>query len=62
MARPLSNPLKKDTAWCWTPIEHNAFTAVKDSLIHAPILALPNPDWPFSVVCEASDFAIDTAL
>ena len=62
MARPLSNLLKKDTAWCWTPIEHNAFTAVKDSLIHAPILALPNSDLLFSVVCDASDFAIGSAL
>ena len=62
MARPLSNLLKKDPAWCWTPIEHDAFTAVKDSLIHAPTLALPNSDQPFSVVCDASDFAIGSAL
>ena len=62
MVRLLSNLLKKDTAWCWTPVEHNAFTAVKNSLIHAPILALPNSDLPFSVVCDASDFAIGSAL
>ena len=62
MARPLSNLLKKDTEWCWTSTENNAFRAVKDSLIHAPILALPNPNWPFSVVCDASDFAIGSAL
>jgi hypothetical protein len=62
MARPLSNLLKKDVEWCWSNTEHTAFTAVKASLLHAPILALPDPDRPFSVVCDASDFAIGSAL
>ena len=35
---------------------------VKKTLLHAPILALPNPEYPFSVVCDASDFAIGSAL
>ena len=43
-------------------LEQTAFTAVKDSLLHAPTLALPNPDRPFIVVCDASDFAIGSAL
>ena len=62
MARPLSNLLKKDADWCWTSTENDAFIAVKDSLLQAPILALPDPDRPFSVVCDASDFAIGCAL
>ena len=41
--------------------EHEAFQAVKESLFHAPILALPDPDRPF-VVCDASDFAIGSDL
>ncbi|GMF39395.1 unnamed protein product [Phytophthora fragariaefolia] len=32
------------------------------NLLHAPILALPDPDGQFSVVCDASDFAIGCAL
>ena len=62
MARPLSNLPKKDVEWCWTSTEHDAFQAVKESLLHAPILALPDPDRPFSVVCDASDFSIGSAL
>ena len=62
MARPLSNLLKKDVDWCWGNTEHDAFQAVKESLLHAPILALPDADRPFSVVCDASDFAIGSAL
>uniref|UniRef100_H3H512 RNA-directed DNA polymerase n=1 Tax=Phytophthora ramorum TaxID=164328 RepID=H3H512_PHYRM len=62
MARPLSNLLKKDVEWAWDTEHQVAFEAVKESLLHAPILALPDPDRPFSVVCDASDFAIGCAL
>ena len=43
----------------WSTTEQSAFQAVNDSPIHAPILALPNPD---RVVCDALDFAIGSAL
>ncbi|KAG3060996.1 hypothetical protein PI125_g24791 [Phytophthora idaei] len=56
MARPLSNLLKKDTPWYWEVGHDEAFQAVKESLLRAPIFALPDPDRPFSVVCDASDF------
>ena len=62
MARPLSNLLKEDVDWCWGNTEHDAFQAVQESLLHAPILALPDPDRPFNVVCDTSDFAIGSAL
>jgi hypothetical protein len=62
MARPLSNLLKKDADWCWNTEHQDAFVAVKESLLHAPILALPDPDRPFSIVCDASDFAIGCTL
>ncbi|KAG3157648.1 hypothetical protein PI126_g8211 [Phytophthora idaei] len=62
MAQPLSNLLKKDAPWCWEVGHDEAFQAVKESLLRAPILVLPDPDHPFSVVCDASDFAIGCAL
>ena len=62
MARPLTNLLKKDVEWCWDTEHVDAFQAVKECLLRAPILALPDPDRPFSVVCDASDFAIGCAL
>ncbi|GMF47817.1 unnamed protein product [Phytophthora fragariaefolia] len=62
MARPLSNLLKKDAEWRWNAEHQDAFEAIKDSLLHAPILALPDPERPVSVVCDASDFAIGCAL
>ncbi|KAG3076269.1 hypothetical protein PI125_g21548 [Phytophthora idaei] len=62
MARALSNRFKKDAPWCWEVDHDEAFQAVKESLLRAPILALPDPDHPFSVVCQASDLAIGCAL
>ena len=61
MERPLTKLLKKDAVWCWDAVHARAFQAIKDSLLHAPILALPDPIRPFSVVCDASDFAIGSA-
>ena len=48
--------------WCWHAEHAIAFKTIKDSLLTAPILALPDPDRPFSIVCDASDFVIDSAL
>ena len=61
MARTWSNRFKIDVEWCWTSTEHFSFQEVKESLLHAPILALPDPDRSFSVVCDASDFFIGSS-
>ena len=36
--------------------------ATKDGFLTAPNLALHSPDRPFRVVCDASDFSIDSSL
>lgn len=62
LARPLSALLKKDLEWSWTEEHRLAFESIKTSLISAPVLALPDFSKPFSVVCDASDFAIGCSL
>ena len=62
LVRPLSGLLKKSTEWHWDAAHQSAFAAIKQSLLEAPVLALPNGDKPFTVVCDASDFAIGCAL
>ncbi|GMF63327.1 unnamed protein product [Phytophthora fragariaefolia] len=62
MARSLPNLLKTDAEWCSNAEHQDAFEAIKVSLLHAPILASSDPDRPFSVVCDASDFSIGCAL
>ena len=62
LARPLTTLLKKDVPFNWTKEHDDAFNAIKQSLMEAPILDLPNFDTPFWVVCDASDYAIGCAL
>ncbi|KAF1315245.1 reverse transcriptase, partial [Globisporangium splendens] len=63
----LANYLHKYTRnyaalWKWSKDHQTAFEEVKRSLREAPVLALPNHDKPFRVVCDASDYAIGCAL
>ncbi|KAG3147738.1 hypothetical protein PC128_g23721 [Phytophthora cactorum] len=58
LARPLSELLKKDSDWRWEYRHQDAFKSIKASLKQAPVLALPGETKPFSVVCDASDYAI----
>ncbi|KAG3125399.1 hypothetical protein PI126_g22784 [Phytophthora idaei] len=62
LARPLSELLKKDSDWRWERQHQDAFERIKASLQQAPVLALPGEAKPFSVVCDASDYAIGCAL
>jgi hypothetical protein len=61
-ARPLSDLLKKDVPWVWKDTHQSAFEQVKRSLLEAPVLALPDGSKPFTVVCDASNYAIGCAL
>ncbi|KAF1327255.1 reverse transcriptase, partial [Globisporangium splendens] len=62
LAQPLTQLLKKDVEWKWSKDHQTAFEEVKRSLREAPVLALPNHDKSFHVVCDASDYAIGCAL
>ncbi|KAF1316229.1 reverse transcriptase, partial [Globisporangium splendens] len=62
LVQPLTQLSKKDVEWKWSRDHQMAFGEVKRSLREAPVLALPNHDKPFHVVCDASDYAICCAL
>ncbi|KAG3067341.1 Transposon Tf2-9 polyprotein [Phytophthora idaei] len=62
LARPLSELIKKNSDWHWERQHQDAFDSIKASLQQAPVLALPDETKPFSVVCDASDYAIGCAL
>ncbi|POM65732.1 Reverse transcriptase-rnase h-integrase [Phytophthora palmivora] len=61
LARPLSDLLKKDTDWVWERQHQDDFDNIKARLQHASVLALPDESKSFSVVCDASDYAIGCA-
>ena len=60
---PLTNLLKKDVLWKWRDnVEGAALRHLKAAITAAPVLARPDPDSPFFVVTDASDYAVGASL
>ena len=62
IAGPLHNLTESTVAWAWGPSEQRSFDALKVALASSPVLVLPNPDLPFVVTTDASNFAIGAVL
>jgi hypothetical protein len=61
-ARPLHDLTKKDIEFRWTEAHEQAFQKIRDLVANDPVLLLPNPDRPFEVETDASDYAIGGQL
>ena len=61
-ATPLTALLHKDKKFQWTTPEQVAFDTLKEKLTTAPVLLLPDPNKPFTITTDASDFAIGAVL
>lgn len=62
LARPLSDLLKKGAIFVWTTPHSEAFEAIKQSLISAPVLVLPNFNKQFQIHTDASDKGVGAVL
>lgn len=62
LARPLIDLLKKGTLFFWTPAHTAAFDALKNALVSAPVLALPDFSKPFQLQTDASDSRVGAIL
>jgi hypothetical protein len=62
MSRPLTDLLKKNTQYSWTPQLQLCFDNLKQALITAPVLALPDFKHPFTVETDASGTGIGVVL
>ena len=62
MAAPLTEISKKNVAFKWEEKQEHAFTTLKEKLMHAPILALPNLDKSFEIECDAYGVGIRVVL
>nr|GEX39120.1 reverse transcriptase domain-containing protein [Tanacetum cinerariifolium] len=58
IAWPMTRLLEKDTMFFFSKECVEAFQTLKRKLTEAPILAAPDWDLPFELMCDASDFAI----
>ena len=62
VATPLTSLLHKDKHFQWTSSEQEAFNTLKKKLTTTPVLLLPDPNKPFTITTDTSDFAIGAVL
>ena len=62
IAAPLTNLTHKDVPFIWTSQAAEAFKELKKRMTKALVLCIPDPDLPFTVTTDASDFAVGAVL
>lgn len=62
IAHPLTQLLKKDAPFAWTPSQQSAFSTLQLALGSAPVLALPDISQPFHIDTDASGVGIGAVL
>ena len=62
ISRPLEELTGKYAQFCWTPACQRAFDRLRQALVSAPVLRLPDTNKLFRVVTDASDVAIAGVL
>jgi len=59
---PLNELVKKGVVYKWGKYQKKAFETLKQKLINAPLLALPNFSKTFEIECDASNVGIGVVL
>lgn len=62
ISRPLTQLLKKNSKYQWTTVEQQPFQALKQALVNALVLALPDFSKTFTVETNASDLGMGAVL
>ena len=62
LAKPLTELLRKNTLFVWTPAHASSFEALKHALSTSPVLSLPQFDKPFSIETDASGNGVGAVL
>ncbi|CAO2169811.1 unnamed protein product [Urochloa humidicola] len=62
ISRPLTDLLKKHSLFIWTSVHDKSFAALKHTLCHAPVLALPDFSKTFAIETDASGTGVGAVL
>ncbi|KAD3336856.1 hypothetical protein E3N88_32375 [Mikania micrantha] len=62
IARPMTQLLEKDAPFVFSDECLLAFKLLKEKLVNAPIMIVPDWSLPFELMCDASDFAVGAVL
>ncbi|GMH44678.1 hypothetical protein BSKO_12630 [Bryopsis sp. KO-2023] len=62
IAAPIQMLVKKDVPWQWGQAQQAAFEELKTKLTTAPLLLIPDPEKPYTVVTDASNIALGATL
>jgi RNase H-like domain found in reverse transcriptase/Reverse transcriptase (RNA-dependent DNA polymerase)/Integrase zinc binding domain/Chromo (CHRromatin Organisation MOdifier) domain len=62
IALPLTQMTQKERAWEWGKEQQAALDALKAALCSAPVLLIPDPSKPYTLNCDACDYAIGATL
>ena len=62
IAKPLSNLLEKEAKFIFDDACLLAFNTLKERLISAPIIVVPEWSQSFEIMCDASDYALGAIL
>jgi hypothetical protein len=62
IVKPLTNLLKKNTCFLWTEQCTKALDRIIDILTSAPVLTHPDPDKPFELKIDASNYTTGAIL
>ena len=62
IARPLCRLLEKDTKFNFDESCQSSFEEIKSRLVEAPIMAKPDWNKEFEIMCDASDYAMGAVL
>jgi hypothetical protein len=62
ISRPLTQLLRKAKTFQWTPTTETAFRTLKDALVNAPVLALPDFTQSFVIDTDACQYGVGAVL
>ena len=62
IARPLCRVLEKDTKFNFDAACQSSFEEISSRLVEAPIMAKPDWNSEFEIMCDASDYAMEAVL